>query len=294
MRVISLLPAATEMVAALGALGRLVGVTHECDYPPEVRALPRVTRSRLDPGLSSGEIDRALAAAKREGAATVEVDVELVGRLRPDVIIGQAICDVCAVGQEQLAGIVSSLRLTPWVVTLHAHTLGEVFVDVRKVGEAMELRDEADELIAGLAYRVRRVREAARARSNDVRAPHAAPPHRPRVLVLEWLDPPYVAGHWVPELIEIAGGEDVGGIPGARSVTRSWRDLSALAPDLVVVALCGFDVERARRELALIKDRDARTLLDGRVEFLDGNAYTSRPGPRLVDAASILARLIHG
>ena len=285
MRVISLLPAATEIVAALGALGRLVGVTHECDYPPEVRGLPRVTRSRLDPGLSSGQIDAALAAAKREGTATVDVDVELVGRLRPDVIIGQAICDVCAVSQEQLADIVSSLRITPWVVTLHAHTLVEVFVDMRKVGEAMELRDEADEVIAGLSYRLRRVRKA-------VGAPYAAPLQRPRVLVLEWLDPPYVAGHWVPELIETAGGEDVAGVPGARSVTRSWRELSALAPDLVVVALCGFDVERARRELALITDRDARALLDRRVEFLDGNAYTSRPGPRLVDAAEILARLI--
>src|SRR6266576_2334936 len=236
MRVISLLPAATEIVAALGALGRLVGVTHEGDYPPEARARARVTRARLDPGLSSGEIDVALAAARREGTPTVEVDVELVGRLRPDVIIGQAICDVCAVGQEQLADIVSSLRITPWVVTLHAHTLVEVFVDMRKVGEAMELRDEADEVTAG--------------------------------------------------------GEDVAGVPGARSVTRSWRELSALAPDLVVVALCGFDVERARRELALITDRDARALLDRRVEFLDGNAYTSRPGPRLVDAAEILARLI--
>src|SRR5213596_4428286 len=178
MRVVSLLPAATEIVAALGAGSRLVGVTHECDYPPEVRALPRVTRSRLDPGLSSSQIDGALAAAKREGAATVEVDVDLVGRLRPDVIIAQAICDVCAVGQEQLAGIVSSLRLTPWVVTLHAHTLVEVFVDMRKVGEAMELRDEADEMIAGLAYRLRRGRGAAR------RSPG------PRVLVLGWLEPP--------------------------------------------------------------------------------------------------------
>src|SRR5436309_13036757 len=285
MRVISLLPAATEIVAALGALGRLVGVSHECDYPPEVRALPRVTRSRLDPGLSSGQIDGALAAAKREGTATVDVDVELVARLRPDVVIGQAICDVCAVGQEQLADIVASLRITPWVVTLHAHTLVEVFVDMRKVGEAMELRDEADEVIAGLSYRLRRVRKA-------VGAPHAARPQRPRVLVLEWLDPPYVAGHWVPELIEIAGGEDVAGVPGARSVTRSWRELSALAPDLVGAGLCGLDEGRARRELALITDRDARALLDRRVEFLDGHAYTSRPGPRLVDAAEMLARLI--
>ena len=294
MRVVSLLPAATEIVAALGAGSHLVGVTHECDYPPEVRALPRVTRSRLDPGLSSGEIDRALATAKREAAPTIEVDVELVARLRPDVVIGQAICDVCAVGQEQLADIVSSLRHTPWVVTLHAHTLVEVFVDMRKVGEALELRDEADEVIAGLAYRLRRVRKAALASSNDGGAQHAAPLHRPRVLVLEWLDPPYVAGHWVPELIEIAGGEDVGGVPGAPAVTRPWRELSALAPELVVVAPCGFDVERARRELALVTDQDARALFDRRVEFLDGNAYTSRPGPRLVDAAEMLARLMHG
>src|SRR5256886_1025463 len=266
MRVISLLPAATEIVAALGAGGRLVGVTHECDYPPEVRVLPRVTRSRLDPDLSSGEIDRALAAAKHEGAATVEVDVDLVGRLRPDVIIAQAICDVCAVGQEQLAGIVSSLRLTPWVVTLHAHTLVEVFVDMRKVGEAMELRDEADEMIAGLAYRLRRVRGTAR------RSPG------PRVLVLEWLDPPYVAGHWVPELIEIAGGEDVGGVPGAPSVTRSWRELSALAPDLVVVAPCGFDVERARRGGGPVTDRDARGPLGPRGRVFHRHPPTSPPG----------------
>src|SRR5437899_1235705 len=271
MRVISLLPAATEIVAALGAGGRLVGVTHECDYPPEVRGLPRVTRSRLDPGLSSGQIDAALAAAKREGTATVDVDVELVGRLRPDVIIGQAICDVCAVSQEQLADIVSSLRITPWVVTLHAHTLVEVFVDMRKVGEAMELRDEADEVIAGLSYRLRRVRKA-------VGAPYAAPLQRPRVLVLEWLDPPYVAGHWVPELVSLAGGHDVGGVAGERSRARPWSELVTLAPDLVVVALCGFDVERARSELANVADADARSLFDRRVEFLDGNAYTSRPG----------------
>src|SRR3989440_13013096 len=201
MRVISLLPAATEIVAALGAGGRLVGVTHECDYPPEVRVLPRVTRSRLDPDLSSGEIDRALAAAKHEGAATVEVDVGLVRRLPPDVIIAQAICDVCAVGQEQLAGIVSSLRLTPWVVTLHAHTLVEVFVDMRKVGEAMELRDEADEMIAGLAYRLRRGRGGAR------------PPPRPRGPGGGWPAPPPPPGAWGPAPGETAGGEGAGGAP---------------------------------------------------------------------------------
>ena len=283
MRVVSLLPAATEIVAALGALPRLVGVPHECDYPPEARALPRVTRTRLDASLPSAEIDRAMAAARRTGTPPVEVDVKLIAHLRPDVILGQSLCDVCAVGESGLAQLVAALMPTPWVVTLHAHTLDGVLGDIRKVGAALNLEDEADELVAGLRYRLRRIRRA-----------HAPGPTPPSVLVLEWLDPPYVAGHWVPELVDIAGGRDVAGRPGERSTARSWRELSALAPDLVVVALCGFDVARAQQELAAVTDRDARVLLGRRVGLLDGNAYTSRPGPRLVDAAEILARLIAG
>ena len=289
MRVVSLLPAATEMVAALGAVGRLVGVSHECDFPPEVRSLPRVTRTRIDPALPSGAIDRALAEAKRAGVSPVEVDVNLVAHLRPDVLIGQSVCDVCAVGEGELARVVATLIPTPWVVTLHAHALDEVFLDIRRVGEALELRDEAEELDAGLRYRLRRLQTRARG-SGNVGAQHAAP----RVLVLEWLDPPYVAGHWVPELVALAGGQDVGSTPGERSRARPWEDLAALAPDVVVVALCGFDIPRAQTELGAVTDAAARTLLGRRVEFLDGNAYTSRPGPRLVDAAETLARLIRG
>ena len=281
MRVVSLLPAATEMVAALGALGRLVGVSHECDFPPEVRSLPRVTRTRVDPALPSGAIDRAMAEAKRTGVSPVEVDVNLVAHLRPDLLIGQSVCDVCAVGEVDLARLVTTLMPTPWVVTLHAHTLDQVFLDIRKVGEALELRDEAEELDAGLRYRLRRV---------SVRAARLP---KPRVLVLEWLDPPYVAGHWVPDLVTLAGGQDVGGAPGEPSRPRPWDQLAALAPDVVVVALCGFDIPRAQAELAAVTDPQARALLGRRVEFLDGNAYTSRPGPRLVDAADLLARLIH-
>jgi len=289
MRVVSLLPAATEMVAALGAVGRLVGVSHECDFPPEVRSLPRVTRTRIDPALPSGAIDRAMAEAKRAGVSPVEVDVNLVAHLRPDVLIGQSVCDVCAVGEGELARVVATLIPTPWVVTLHAHALDEVFLDIRRVGEALELRDEAEELDAGLRYRLRRLQTRAR-ESGNVGAQHAAP----RVLVLEWLDPPYVAGHWVPELVALAGGQDVGSTPGERSRARPWEDLAALAPDVVVVALCGFDIPRAQTELGAVTDAAARTLLGRRVEFLDGNAYTSRPGPRLVDAAETLARLIRG
>src|SRR5712692_577955 len=294
MRVVSLLPAATEMVAALGALPRLVGVSHECDYPPEARALPRVTRTRLDPSLPSAEIDRAMAAARRTGTPPVEVDVKLIAHLRPDVILGQSLCEVCAVGESGLAQLVAALNPTPWVVTLHG-----VLGDIRKVGAALNLEDEADEVVAGLRYRLRRIRQAhaPRPSGSPLGRPSGSPlgrPTPPSVLVLEWLDPPYVAGHWVPELVEIAGGRDAAGRPGERSAARSWRELSALAPDLVVVALCGFDVPRAQQELAAVTDRDARVLLGGRVAFLDGNAYTSRPGPRLVDAAEILARLIAG
>lgn len=281
MRIVSLLPAATEMVSALGAMGQLVGVSHECDFPPQVRSLPRITRSRIDPALPSGTIDRAVAEARRTGVPTVEVDVELVAHLRPDVLIGQSVCEVCAIGQADLARVVTTLIPIPWVVTLHAHTLDGVLEDIAKLGEALELRDEAEELLAGLRYRLRR----AAARPAAARA-------RPRVLVLEWVDPPYVAGHWVPELVELAGGTDVAGAPGEPSRQRSWADLSALEPDLVLVALCGFDVARARVELDAVRDGAARALLRRRVEFIDGSAYTSRPGPRLVDVAEILARLM--
>ncbi|HZI23126.1 MAG TPA: ABC transporter substrate-binding protein [Gemmatimonadales bacterium] len=281
MRVVSLLPAATEIVAALGAQGQLVGVSHECDFPPGVRSLPRVTGTAIDPALPSGAIDRAMAEAKRAGTSPITVDLKLMAQLRPDVLIGQSVCEVCAVGEGELARVVAELMPTPWVVTLHAHTLEGAFHDIAKVGEALELRDEAEELVDGLRYRLRRVG-----------AQLAAPQRKPRVLVLEWLDPPYVAGHWVPELVARAGGEDVGGTPGEPSRARPWRELAALAPDLVVVALCGFDVERARSELATVTDADATSLLGRRTEVIDGNAYTSRPGPRLVDAAEQLSRLM--
>jgi iron complex transport system substrate-binding protein len=281
MRVVSLLPAATEIVAALGAQGQLVGVSHECDFPPGVRSLPRVTGTAIDPALPSSAIDRAMAEAKRAGTSPITVDLKLMAQLRPDVLIGQSVCEVCAVGEGELARVVAALMPTPWVVTLHAHTLEGAFHDIAKVGEALELRDEAEELVNGLRYRLRRVG-----------AQPAAPQRKPRVLVLEWLDPPYVAGHWVPELVARAGGEDVGGTPGEPSRARPWRELAALAPDLVVVALCGFDVERARSELATVTDADAASLLGRRTEVIDGNAYTSRPGPRLVDAAELLSRLM--
>ena len=201
------------------------------------------------------------------------------------MILGQSLCEVCAVGEGELARALAILDRRPCVVTLHAHTLDGVFADIRRVGEVLELADEAEELVDGMRYRLRRLQE----RSTEDTTHHA-----PRTLVLEWLDPPYVAGHWVPELVAVAGGRDVGALPGEPSRRRTWRELAALAPDVVVVAPCGFDVPRARHEYETVIDRDARVLFGRRVEFLDGNAYTSRPGPRLADAAELLSQLING
>jgi len=282
-RIVSLLPAATEIVAALGAGSWLVGVSHECDYPPDVVALPRVTRSSIDSSRPPGAIDRAVAAATARGEPPITIDTELLTRLAPDLIVGQSVCDVCAVGEGQLSGALTRLPQRPAVVTLHAHTLEQVFGDVARVGAALDLADEAEELIAGLRYRLRRVTRAVKSRDKG---------RGTRTVVLEWLDPPYVAGHWVPELVAIAGGVDVGNVAGARSVARTWPELRALDPDRIVIAECGFDVPRARRDLAAVRDDDALALLSRGVVFLDGNAYTSRPGPRLVDAAEQLARLL--
>ncbi len=287
MRIASLFPAATEIVAALGAADRLVGVSHECDWPLDaVRGRPRVTRTWVDTTLPSGAIDRQVVQAGMEGRPPIEVDVDALARARPDVVIGQSVCEVCAVDVEaQLAApLLAALPSHPHVVTLHAHDLSGVLDDIVRVGEALDLRSEAEELVAGLRYRLQRVG-----------ARHAVPrPARPHVLVMEWMDPPYVAGHWVPELVAAAGGVDVGARAGDRSVTQPWQELRARAPDVVVVALCGFDVARARREVAAVTDRDAVALLaTAQVVFLDGNAYTSRPGPRLVEAVELLAALLH-
>lgn len=291
MRIVSLLPAATEMVAALGAaMGPpprpgapgLVAVSHACDYPPEVAALPRVTTAAIDPARPSAEIDRAVRMAIAAGQPTVTVDGRALATLQPDLVISQAVCEVCAVGSNGLEEVITALPTRPRLLALHAHTVDEVWDDLLAVGDALRLADEAEELVAGLRHRLRRVQKRSARRDR----------HPPRTLVLEWLDPPYVAGHWVPELVAVAGGQDVGNAPGRPSAPRSWAQLAALEPDLVVVALCGFEAERARGEVTSLRDRDAGRVLARGVEFLDGNAYTSRPGPRLVEAAERLAVLL--
>ena len=261
MRVVSLVPAATEILAAIGGIDLLVGVSGACDFPPSVRGLPRVTRSRVDPTLASGEIARRVTAAAHAGEGPIELDEAMLAALRPDVVFGQGLCAVCAVGDAALGRAVATLCPPPVVVMLHPHTIGDVFTDITRVGAAVNRADAATACVHALEPRIRKLP----GRRPGVRAP--------RVLVLEWIDPPYTAGHWVPELVALAGGEPVGSVPGERSTAHPWTELAALAPDLVVVALCGFDVDRARLEVATVADPAGRTLLSGRVEFLDGNSY---------------------
>jgi len=279
-RVGSLVPAATEIIAAIGAAEFLVGVSDACDYPPSVRALPRVTRSHVDSRLASGEIARQVSVAAQTGTGPITLDRAMLATLRPDVVIGQGLCAVCAIGDATLDEATATLIPRPLVVTLHAHTVPDVLSDIERVARVVGRPAEGASCVAALRERLERVR---------ARRPRG---RRPRVLVLEWVDPPYVAGHWVPELVELAGATCVGAIPGARSSAHPWNALVALAPDVVVVALCGFDLERARVEAAAVGDPNGRRLLREHVEFLDGNSYTSRPGPRLVDAAERLAELL--
>jgi iron complex transport system substrate-binding protein len=268
MRVVTLLPAATEIVCAVGAEHLLAGISHECDWPPTITALPRVTWTPLDASGTSGEIDRAVRELRGRGRPVIAVDAERLRALRPDLLVTQDLCEVCAVADGEVHRVAEVLSPAPEVLALQARTLDGIFRDIERVGRALDLAPEADEVVAGMRYRFRRLRRT-------------APATPPRVLCVEWLDPIYLAGHWVPELVAAAGGVDVGAEPGDPSVRREPGELAALRPDVVLIMLCGFTVERARAEY----ERAPLPELGVPVRFVDGNAYTSRPGPRVVDGA---------
>lgn len=277
-RVVSLLPAGTEIVAALGAAGWLVGISHECDYPPAVLELPRVTATPIDPGWPGGKIDQAVRELSRLGRPLVAVNADQIRRLAPDLIISQSLCEVCAVANGEVHRLVNVLSPAPRVVSLTAGDLAGIWQDIQALGDALDLRDEALELNLGLQSRVRRL---ARSSLNSTA--------QPRVLTIEWLDPPFTAGHWVPELIQIAGGRDAAAQPGQHSRQLTWEEAARLRPDVVVVMLCGFGVERSLKELEELADEAAIRLLGSLpVWVIDGNAYTSRAGPRVVDGASLI------
>jgi len=279
-RIVSLVPHATELCFALGLGDELIAVTHECDHPAAARRLPRVTRDALPSGLAAREIDAAVRARTADGGSIYELDVERLAALEPDLIITQALCPVCAVSYDEVAAVAGELPSRPRVIALDPHTLGETLADVRTVAQATGRRDQALELLARAAGRIDRVRLAVR----GVR--------RRSVAALEWLDPPFVAGHWTPQLIEYAGGIDVLGFAGEPSQAVDWETVAAAEPDVVIVMPCGYDAPRALEEARTHSDRLAE-LRASRIVAVDAAAYFSRPGPRLIDGLELLAHILH-
>lgn len=280
MRIVSLVPHATELLFALGLGDEIIAVTHECDHPPRALELPRVTRDVLPGGLSAAEIDAAVRERTSAGEAIYELDRELLEELEPDLIVTQQLCPVCAVSYEEVCELAAQLPTAPQVISLDPHTIGEALADVRTVAQATGRRDEALALVASSSQRLDAVRRA------------VAGAERPRVAALEWLDPVMVAGHWTPQMVELAGGEDVLGMPGDRSERTTWEAVAAARPDVVLVIPCGYDAPRAREEA----ERHAEQLAGlgaRRVLALDAAAYFSRPGPRLVDGVELLGHVLH-
>ncbi len=280
MRIVSLVPSATEMLFALGLGDEVTAVTHECDHPPQVLELPKVTRDVIGPGLAPAEIDRAVRELTEQGLAIYELDEPALRDLQPDLIVTQALCAVCAVSYEDVKAIAERLDPEPKVISLDPHTLGEMLGDVRVLAAATDAKDAGVDLVQASAARIDRVRLAVR---NATPVPVAA---------LEWLDPVFVAGHWTPQLIEYAGGIDVLGLAGEHSEVRSWEEVAAARPEVVVVMPCGYDAERALEEAYDFQDELAE-LGARRVVAVDAAAYFSRPGPRLVDGLELLAHILH-
>jgi iron complex transport system substrate-binding protein len=286
-RIVSFLPSATEIVCALGLSERLVGVTHECDHPPQVRAKPVVVRSAIAvETMGLAEIDAAVRERVRDGRSLYEVDERLVRELAPDLILTQELCQVCAPSGNEVSQLLRSLPHQPRILWLTPKSIGEIFDNVRAVGQATGRTREADRLIG-----------ESRARLSRVAARLNGAGRRPRVFFMEWLEPVYGAGHWVPEMVELAGGVDVLGRKHADSVRVDWAEVLRQAPEVLVIGPCGFDLGKSARaaerlptlpgwdELPAVRDR--------RVFAVDANSYFARPGPRVVDGVELLASLFH-
>jgi iron complex transport system substrate-binding protein len=287
LRIVSLLPAATEIAAALGLMDQVVGVSHECDFPVEANARPRVTHCPVyNAGLTSGEVDQWVRQALGDNGTIYTIDEPLLRELHPDVILTQKLCDVCAVGYGTVARLAETLPGPPKVVNLEPTSLSDIFDDIRRVAEACAVPERAHGVIAKLSERV----EAMRLRANRIS-------HRPRCFLMEWVDPPFCSGHWGPELVEIAGGCDSLGRRHQPSAQVDWRAVVNIRPEIMVLALCGYDINRARCDYELLRsfpDFDSLPAAhDGEIYLVDGSAYFARPGPRIVDSLEILAGILH-
>ena len=268
-------------------MDQVVGVSHECDYPPEANDLPRVTHCPLhDAGLESQEVDEWVRRALREDGTIYTIDEPLLRKLRPDVILTQKLCDVCAVGYGTVARLAETLPGPPRVINLEPSSLSDIFDDIRRVAEVCGVSEHAEELIGQLSRRIEALGRRAYRIAN-----------RPRAFLMEWVDPPFCSGHWGPELIEIAGGCDPSGRKHQPSVQIRWQELLDARPDIIVLALCGYDIDRARRDYEILRRFPEFDSLPpaqcGEIYVVNAGAYFARPGPRIVDSLEILAGILH-
>jgi iron complex transport system substrate-binding protein len=280
------LPAATEIVGALAAMEWLVGVSHECDHPPEASEKPRVTRCLIPDGLASAEVERWVRETLQTTGTLYTLDVPLLRRLKPDLILSQQLCDVCAVEHGSVAALAASLPGPPQVINLEPQSLADIFANIHCVAEALGVPERGRQVVALLQRRV----EAVRLRVADVGK-------RPLCFLMEWIDPPYCAGHWGPELVELAAGIDPLGRRGDRSTRVRWESIREAQPEVLVLACCGYPAVRTLCDMPILQRFPGWETLpavrDGRVYAVDGNAYFSRPGPRVVDSLEILAEILH-
>ena len=286
-RIVSLLPAATEIAATLGLMDQVIGVSHECDFPAEANRRPRVTRCPVhNAGLTSREMDEWVRRALRENGTIYSIDEPLLRSLRPDVILTQKLCDVCAVGYDTVARLAETLSGPPQVVNLEPSSLSDIFGDIQCVAKVCDVFDRANEVITQLSDRI----EAVRSRANRIA-------HRPRCFLMEWVDPLFCSGHWGPELVEIAGGYDPLGRKQQPSVQIEWQQVLDARPEFIVLALCGYGINRARSDYEILRrfpDFDSLSAgRQGQIYLVDASAYFARPGPRIVDSAEILAGILH-
>lgn len=286
-RIVSLLPAATEIVCALGATERLVGRSHECDYPPEIQKLPACTSARLETSASSGEIERQVKERLREGGSIYRIDEALLRELKPDVIVTQAQCEVCAVSLAEVEAVFAGRPGSgPQIIALSPSRLADVWEDIRRVAAALQMVDKGREMLSALKNRVVNIIEKT-----------CMLKQKPTVACVEWIEPLMAAGNWVPELVELAGGKNIAGEAGKHSPWMKWETLKELDPDIIVVMPCGFDLARTRVESATLARLPGwarlRAVKGRRIFATDGNQYFNRPGPRLVESLEILAEILH-
>jgi iron complex transport system substrate-binding protein len=280
MRIVSLVPHATELLYALGLGDSVVGITHECDYPPETAAVPKVTRDVLPPGLSAAEIDAAVRERTEKGEAIYALDEDLLADLEPDLIVTQELCPVCAVSYDEVQEVAKKLDPCPQVIALDPKTFGETMGDIRTLAQATSTREAALDLVSRQRARVDKVKIAVKGA------------RRRSVVAVEWFDPVFVAGHWTPQIIELAGGVDLLGFPGEHSEQLPWEAIEAAKPEVVLCIPCGYDGPRALAEAEQFTDK-LRAIGAQETIALDAAAYFSRPGPRLVDGLETLAHALH-